>query len=104
VPDAGTTPAGDEEAGEVPADRPPPAAEPAGAPVDPEAPDAAGALLRRQARDACFAGGSWRAGPGADSGQVLIPVAAFVGLGLLGGHWGAGRAEAEPRGRRRFLI
>jgi hypothetical protein len=100
----GTAPAGDEEAAEVPADRPPPAAEPAGAPVDPAAADASSALLRCQARDACFADGTWRAGPAADAGRALIPVAAFVGLGVLGGHWGAGRAETEPRGRRRFLI
>jgi hypothetical protein len=91
----GAAVAGDEEPDEVPADR---------MPVDPETGDQAGAGLSQRACDACFASGSWMTDAAEHSGQGLAPAAAVAALGVLGGHWGAQRAEAEARRRRRFLI
>jgi hypothetical protein len=102
--DSGTTSAGGDGADEVPADRPAPAAEPAGTPVAPEAVDAIGALSRRQATDACFAGGSWMDGPGADAGQAVAPAAAVAVLGALSSHLAVQRGETETRRRPRYLI
>jgi hypothetical protein len=98
VDSGGATPAGDEEPDEVPADRPAPRVEPAGTPVDQEA---AAAIGRRQARDAFFASDCGIDGPGAASGQGLVPAAMVVTLGMLGGHWSA--SQPEPKPRRRFL-
>jgi uncharacterized repeat protein (TIGR01451 family) len=62
------------------------------------------ALVRQRASDACFAGGSWEAGP--DAAQIppaANPAAAALAV-VLGGWWGARPAAIEPRKRQRFLI
>jgi hypothetical protein len=66
--------------------------------------DAEVALLRRQARDACFADASWMADPGADLSQALAPAMLVAALSLLGDRGSAGRAEPELRRWRRFQI
>jgi hypothetical protein len=90
-------------------DQPPPGANPAGSPVDPDAAAEAGVQLRRQACDACFADGSWmtaaaKAGLLGPRGAP-DPAAAEAALAVvLGGFWGVHRAAAESRTRRRLLV
>jgi hypothetical protein len=85
--------------GAAPADRLSPRAKPADTLVNPDA-EAQADVLRQQARDACFADGSWGAAePSSPARPAAIAAAA---LAFLGGWWGAGRVETEER-RRRFV-
>jgi hypothetical protein len=56
--------------------------------------------LSRQMSDACFADANWTAEFAGSSGQAVALTTALA----LGGLWGAGRAETDPRTRRRLVL